>query len=60
MSINLEDCNLENKQEFYNFVLKEFEKTSQHASVEELAEFAFGDLENAVEEFYQNRGKKLS
>ncbi|MFB6181675.1 MAG: hypothetical protein ABEJ24_02150 [Candidatus Magasanikbacteria bacterium] len=43
MSSNLEEYNIENKQEFNNFVLKEFEKTSQHASVEELAEFAFGD-----------------
>jgi hypothetical protein len=34
--------------EFLEFVSNEFENTVQHATIEELAEFAFGNIETAI------------
>jgi hypothetical protein len=43
--------NLIDSPEFLEFVSKEFENTVQYATIEELADFAFGDLETAVVAF---------
>jgi hypothetical protein len=43
--------NLIDSPEFLEFVSKEFENTVQHATIEELADFAFGDIENAIVAF---------
>lgn len=57
MSEKLDDYNIENKKEFFSFVLDEFQQTSKHASVEELAEFAFGSIKEAAKEFIEHKGK---
>lgn len=43
--------------EFLEFLNREFGKTAVHATIEELAEFAFGGLEKAIEVFNQWRKK---
>ena len=42
--------------DFFYFVNNEFENTAVHATIEELAEFAFGSIEEAIDEF-NNRNK---
>jgi hypothetical protein len=37
--------------EFLEFVGSEFENTVQHATIEDLAVFAFGDLDTAIAAF---------
>ncbi len=37
--------------EFRNFVSREFDITAIHATVEELAEFAFGSVKEAVKQY---------
>jgi hypothetical protein len=41
--------------EFFEFINREFEKTAIHATIEDLAEFAFGSIEDAVNEFKKYR-----
>ena len=47
----------ENNPEFLEFLNKEFDKTAVHATIEELAEFAFGGVDKAIEAFNQWRKK---
>jgi len=46
----------ETNSEFLEFLNREFDKTIVHATVEELAEFAFGSMELAIKAF-EERGK---
>ncbi len=41
--------------EFLEFLNGEFDKTAVHATVEELAEFAFGGLNEAVKAFEESK-----
>jgi hypothetical protein len=41
----------ENNPEFLEFLSRKFDKIAVDATIEELAEFAFGSLEKAIEEF---------
>ena len=45
-----------NDPDFFYFVNNEFENTAVHATIEEFAEFAFGSIEEAIDEF-KNRNK---
>lgn len=47
----------ENAPEFLEFLNGEFDHTAAHATMEELAEFAFGSLEEAIKAFNQRRKK---
>jgi hypothetical protein len=40
-----------NNPEFFEFVNKEFESVAVDATIEELAEFAFGGIEEAIKQF---------
>ena len=40
---------------FLEFLNREFDRTVPHATVEELAEFAFGGVEAAIDAFEQHR-----
>jgi hypothetical protein len=48
-----------NNSHFLEFLNREFDRTATHASIEELAEFAFGSLEAAIEA-YEERIKNES
>ncbi|MHC4131810.1 MAG: hypothetical protein ACYSSP_02895 [Planctomycetota bacterium] len=41
--------------EFREFLNREFDETAIHASMEELAEFAFGGFEEAVKAFKEQK-----
>ena len=41
----------ENNPDFQEFLNRNFEKTAAHATMEELAEFAFGSWDEAIEAF---------
>lgn len=41
--------------DFFEFVNREFEKTANYATIEEMAEFAFGSMDDAVSEFKKYR-----
>ncbi len=41
----------ENDPDFQEFLNREFDKTAVDATIEELAEFAFGGFDEAVKEF---------
>lgn len=41
----------ENNPEFLEFLNREFDHTAVDATVDELAEFAFGSMEDAIEAF---------
>lgn len=43
----------ENNPEFFEFLNREFDKTAADATIEELAEFAFGSVEEAIEAYEQ-------
>jgi len=43
--------------EFLEFLNREFENTATHATIEDLAEFAFGSMEEAIKAFNQRRKK---
>jgi len=45
--------------EFLEFLNREFDKSTVHATVEELAEFAFGSLKKAIEAFNQWRKNEI-
>jgi hypothetical protein len=47
----------ENNPDFLEFLNREFDHTVVDATVEELAEFAFGSMEKAIESFNQWRKK---
>jgi hypothetical protein len=47
----------ENDFEFLEFLTKEFVKTAGHATIEELAEFAFGSMKEAIEAFEGRKEK---
>jgi len=49
----------ENNADFLEFLSREFDKTAIHATIEELAEFAFGSLDGAIEA-YKERVKNES
>ena len=44
---------IENNPAFQEFLNREFDKTAVHATMEELAEFAFGSFDDAKEAFEQ-------
>lgn len=46
-----------NNPDFQEFLNKEFDRTAAHATIEELAEFAFGSLGAAIEAYEDDRGK---
>jgi hypothetical protein len=41
---------------FLEFINRAFDKAAVHCSVEEMAEFAFGSVEEAVKQFYKEFG----
>ncbi len=43
----------ENNADFLEFLSREFDKTTIHATIEELAEFAFGSLDAAIEAYQE-------
>lgn len=45
---------LENEDFFY-FIAQEFKDVSRHATMEELAEFAFGSLQDAIDAFKESK-----
>ncbi len=47
-----------NDVEFLTFLNKEFDKTTLNASVEEIAEFAFGSLKEAIKAFEMRRSNE--
>ncbi len=59
MDINEEDIEqyLEDE-EFIEFINAEFDKAITEADVEELAEFVFGDMEEAIEAFLEAKNNK--
>ena len=44
--------------DFFNFLNREFEKTANIATIEEIAEFAFGPLEEAINNYKEISGAK--
>ena len=48
----------EDDTEFLEFLGREFDKTTVNATVEELAEFAFGGIEKAIEAFEEQKEKR--
>ena len=50
----------ENNPEFLEFVNREFDRTAVDATIEELAEFAFGSLDAAIEAFEEQKDKNES
>ncbi len=48
-----------NNFEFLEFLTMEFTKTAMHATIEELAEFAFGSIELAIKAFEERGQKKM-
>ena len=46
-------------EDFFHFVSQEFKDVSRHATLEELAEFAFGSMQEAVEAFKEKSGIKV-
>jgi len=57
MEINNYNYLIENP-DFFDFVNREFEKTGNIATMEELAEFAFGGLQNAIEAYMNSKELK--
>ena len=51
------DAKLIDETDFRDFVLKEFKDVSLEATVEELAEFAFGSVESAIEAYLMKDNK---
>jgi len=49
--MNRKAQNYENNPDFQEFLNREFNKTVIHASMDELAEFAFGGFDEAVQAF---------
>lgn len=47
----------ENKQDFLEFLGREFDKTAVDATIEELAEFAFGSVEAATKAFEEYKSE---
>ena len=47
----------ENNPDFLEFLNREFDHTVVNATIKELAEFAFGSVEEAIELFNQRRKK---
>ncbi|MDT8302172.1 MAG: hypothetical protein RQ760_11860 [Sedimentisphaerales bacterium] len=45
----------ENNLDFQEFLNREFDKTAVSATIEELAEFAFGGFDEAVKEFEESK-----
>ena len=44
--------------DFFDFLNSEFEKTANIATIEEIAEFAFGSLEEAINKYKEISGAK--
>jgi hypothetical protein len=47
----------ETNSDFLEFLNREFDKTAVNTTIDELAEFAFGSMEEAIKEFNQWRKK---
>ena len=45
----------ENNPDFREFLNREFDKTAIHATIEELAEFAFGGIDAAIETYEKHK-----
>lgn len=45
----------ENNPIFFEFLNREFDRTVAHATMEELAEFAFGTIDDAIEMFEKQK-----
>lgn len=45
----------QNNPDFQEFLGREFDHTAVHATTEELAEFAFGSIKEAIEGFEQHK-----
>lgn len=50
----------ENNPEFLEFLNRQFDETAVESTIEELAEFAFGNLYEAVDAFENFKGMKQS
>ena len=50
-----EEEQYEDDAEFLEFLGREFDKTTVNATVEELAEFAFGGIEEAIEAYESHK-----
>lgn len=44
-----------NEPDFQDFLSREFDHTAANATIEELAEFAFGSVEEAIKAFSERR-----
>ena len=53
--MNKETGKIEDNPEFLEFLNKEFNQTAVSATVEELAEFAFGSIDEAVKAFEKSK-----
>jgi uncharacterized protein with HEPN domain len=47
----------ETNSDFLEFLNSEFDKTAVDATIEEIAEFAFGSIEEAIKDFEERRKK---
>jgi len=45
----------ENNPNFHEFLDREFDKTAANATIEDLAEFAFGSIDTAIQVFEEYR-----
>ena len=48
-----------NSSDFLDFVNREFDKTITYATIDELAEFALGGIEEAIESYVEMKGIRL-
>ena len=46
-----------NDHDFQEFLNRQFDKTVAHATIEELAEFAFGSIDAAIQAYEDNQKK---
>lgn len=47
--------NLINSNDFFNFIMNEFNKTISYANIEELGEFAFGSFKDALINYLEEK-----
>ena len=55
--MGIEEKKIIDNEEFREFLSREFDKVAVGATIEELAEFAFGSVEEAIEAFEKYKAK---
>lgn len=61
--MQLTECEKEklmNSTEFIDFVMNEFHRTIDYASIQECAEFAFGNLDAAIKDYFNKNPNRSS